>query len=91
VRVAGPFDSPWSVAFLPDGSFLVTERPRKLQLVRLGDWRPAHRRHPGGAAPRARGLLDVGVDPEFATNGIIYLSYLHGDETSSTLPLRSAC
>lgn len=37
VRVAGPFNSPWSVAFLPDGSFLVTERPRKLQLVRLGD------------------------------------------------------
>ncbi|MGI8723904.1 MAG: PQQ-dependent sugar dehydrogenase [Methyloceanibacter sp.] len=36
VRIAGPFDVPWSVAALPDGAFLVTERPGRLKLVQPG-------------------------------------------------------
>ena len=32
-RIAGPFEVPWSVGLLPDGSFLVTERPGRLQHV----------------------------------------------------------
>jgi glucose/arabinose dehydrogenase len=32
-RIAGPFEMPWSVGVLPDGSFLVTERPGRLQHV----------------------------------------------------------
>jgi glucose/arabinose dehydrogenase len=37
VRIAGPFDQPRSVAFLPDGKFLVAERPGHLKLVGPGD------------------------------------------------------
>jgi Glucose / Sorbosone dehydrogenase len=36
VRLAGPFEQPWSIAFLPDHSILVTEKPGRLQLIRPG-------------------------------------------------------
>ena len=36
VKLAGGLERPWSVAFLPDGGYLVTERPGRLQRVRDG-------------------------------------------------------
>lgn len=90
VAVAGPFRSPWSVAVLPDGSILVTERPGGLQLVR-----PDHRPQPIAGVPQVlfeghAGLLDVAVDPGFATNGTIYLSYVHGTARKSTVRVARA-
>jgi glucose/arabinose dehydrogenase len=74
--VAKGFDHPWSVAFLPDGRMLVTERPGRLRLVTAAGKISA----PIKGVPRvyARGqggLLDVVVDPDFAANRTIYLSY----------------
>jgi glucose/arabinose dehydrogenase len=85
VPVAGPFDMPWSVAFLPDGAFLVTERLGRLQLVR-----PGAEARPVSGVPVVLtvgqgGLLDVAVDLDFATNNIVYLSYLSGSEDASTI------
>jgi glucose/arabinose dehydrogenase len=34
VPIAGPFELPWSIGFLPDGSILITEKPGRLSLVR---------------------------------------------------------
>jgi glucose/arabinose dehydrogenase len=34
--IAHPLEHPWSIAFLPDGDILVTERPGRLRLVREG-------------------------------------------------------
>jgi glucose/arabinose dehydrogenase len=78
VRTAGPFEVPWSVAPLPDGSFLVTERPGRLQHVR-----PGIDTHQVSGTPPVLyighgGLLDVALDPGFADNGIVYLSFLQG-------------
>jgi aldose sugar dehydrogenase len=82
IRTAGPFEVPWAVALLPDGSFLVTERPGRLQHVRPG----IDTRQVSGTPPVLYmghgGLLDIALDPEFADNGIVYLSFLQGEESA---------
>ena len=88
-RVAGPFDMPWSVALLADGSFLVTERPGHLQHVRPGaDTQPS--RNSRGTLRRHVGLLDIALDPEFADSRLVYISYLQGEETSSAIKVLRA-
>ena len=82
VTVAGGLDHPWSVAFLPDGRMLVTERPGRLRLVgrdgRL-DPRAIEGLPPNLAEYGQGGLLDVALHPKFAENGRIYLSYAARD------------
>ena len=61
---------PWSMAFLPDNSILITERTGGLRIVKNGKLQP----NPiGGKIPT--GLRDVKLHPQFSTNGLIYLSY----------------
>jgi glucose/arabinose dehydrogenase len=90
VWTAGPFEAPWSVALLPDGSFLVTERPGRLQHVRPG----AGNREVSGIPPVLYkgngGLLDIALDPAFADNGIVYISFLQGEESASTVKVLRA-
>jgi aldose sugar dehydrogenase len=69
-------DHPWGIAFLPDGSQLVTERPGRLRVIRGGVLDPT----PIGPLPAMLatglgGLLDVSLHPQFATNRLIYLAY----------------
>ncbi len=75
---------------MPDGSFLVTERPGRLQHVRPG----ADTHQVSGTPPVLYmghgGLLDVALDPAFADNGIVYLSFLQGEETASTVKVLRA-
>jgi glucose/arabinose dehydrogenase len=74
--VAEGFDVPWSMAFLPDGRMLVTERGGRLRLIDRTGLRPEMI---GGLPPVVvrdeAGLLSVAVDPDYAHNGWIYLSY----------------
>jgi glucose/arabinose dehydrogenase len=90
VQVAGPFEFPWSLGFLADGSMLVTEKPGRLKLVRIG----ADPLEIGGVPPVRQGghggLLDVAVDPNFARNRTIYLSYTHGTPDASTVRVMKA-
>ncbi|WKB54236.1 PQQ-dependent sugar dehydrogenase [Eleftheria terrae] len=75
--VAHGLELPWGMAFLPDGRLLVTERPGRLRLVTPGDPAPAPLLGPIPAvdARGHGGLLDVVIDPGFAGNRRIYLSY----------------
>ena len=76
VTVADHLDHPWSVAFLPDGSFLVTERSgHLLRIARDGKARQEIVGLPRIAVEDQGGLLDVLLDPGFRTNQIIYLSF----------------
>ena len=67
---------PWAMAFLPDGSMLITERPGRLRILRGGVLDP----QPVTGVPEVRnegngGLLDVALHPRFADNGLVYLTY----------------
>jgi glucose/arabinose dehydrogenase len=75
--LAAGLEHPWGLAFLPDGRILVSERPGRLRIVAAdGTISPPV---PGVPAVRAKGtggLLDIALDPDFARNGLVYLSYL---------------
>jgi glucose/arabinose dehydrogenase len=68
---------PWGLAFLPDGSMLVTERQGRLRILRNGRLDPT----PIAGVPAVRavsfdGLMDVAVHPRFADNKLVYLTYI---------------
>ncbi len=78
--VAEGLEFPWSLAFLPDGRMLVTERPGRLRIVAAdGTVSPPVTGVPPVFAQRQGGLLDVVLDPRFASNGWVYLSYAEPD------------
>jgi glucose/arabinose dehydrogenase len=74
--VVGGLQDPWSIAFLPNGDMLVTERPGRLRVVRNGVLQP----EPVAGTPAVRdagqgGLLEVALHPAFASNQLVYLTY----------------
>ena len=76
VTVAEGLVNPWSMAWLPNGDMLVTERPGRLRIVRGGKLMP----EPVAGVPAVRvvgqgGLQDVVVHPSFAENRLVYLSF----------------
>lgn len=74
--VAGGLEHPWGLAFLPDGGMLVTERPGRLRLVSPdGKVSAPLAGVPEVFAQGQGGLLDVALDPDFANNRLVYLSY----------------
>jgi len=74
--VASGLEHPWALAFLPDGRLLVTERPGRLRLVEMSGTVSAPLAGvPAVFAQGQGGLLDVAIDPGFATNRLVYLSY----------------
>jgi glucose/arabinose dehydrogenase len=83
---------PWSLAFLPDGRLLVTERPGRLRLVSKDfklDPRPVEG-VPQVAAVGQGGMFDVALPPKYAEQGWIYLAYNgRGDGGHGTELLRA--
>ena len=76
VKLVEGLDHPWSLAFLPDGRMLVTERPGRLRIVSGGKLQPT----PVAGVPEVvasgqGGLFDVVPHPRFAENSLVYLAY----------------
>jgi len=87
VKVADGLITPWSMAFLPGGDMLITERPGRLRLVRNGLLRMAPVEGvPEVLAQGQGGLFDVVLHPDFESNRLVYLSYAKpiGDGTEAT-------
>jgi glucose/arabinose dehydrogenase len=89
VVVATGLSHPWSLAFLPDGGLLVTERGGTLRIIRNGMLDPK----PVAGVPAVRamglsGLMDVALHPQFAENRLVYLTYTKAlNEKQTTLAL----
>ena len=74
--IADGLNRPWSLAFLPDGTMLVTELVGRLRVIRDGVLDP----NPVAGLPDVytepyAGLMDVVLHPDFANNQFVYLSY----------------
>lgn len=84
-NVVDGLEHPWSLAFLPDGTLLVSERPGRLRVVRDGRLlTQAVSGLPTIAARGQGGLLDVVPHPQFARNQLLYLSYAAAGEGGYT-------
>ena len=74
--VAKGLEHPWSLAFLPDGRALVTERPGRIRVVgKDGSVSDPIAGVPAVYAEGQGGLLDIAVAPDFPSSGLIYFSY----------------
>lgn len=84
--------SPASLAFLPDGRFLVAERGGRLRLVNTsGRLQPqALNRPPADALNELTGLIDVVLDPDFASTQRLFLTYQRGTKRANQLRLATA-
>jgi glucose/arabinose dehydrogenase len=89
--VATGLKNPWGMTFLPDGRMLVTEKAGALRIVGK-DGKPSE---PVAGTPEVLnrgqgGLLDVAVDPAFASNHLVYLSFSEprADGTNNTAVAR---
>ena len=76
VRVVTGLEHPWSVAFLPDGRMLITEREGRLRIAKDGKLEPQPVAGLPPVAPHGQGgLMDVALHPGFAQNGLVYFSF----------------
>ncbi len=74
--IVADFDSPWAMAFLPDGRMLVTEKQGKLLLVAAdGKSQVSVSGVPAVDSAGQGALMDVVLAPGFATNRQVYFSY----------------
>jgi glucose/arabinose dehydrogenase len=86
VRVVQGLEQPWSLAFLPDGRMLVTEKAGRLRVVNQGKLEP----QPIAGVPQVTvhgqgGLHDVVLHPQYEKNHLIYLAYAaRGDDGVGT-------
>ncbi|MYJ06175.1 MAG: PQQ-dependent sugar dehydrogenase, partial [Acidobacteria bacterium] len=85
--VARGLENPWAIAFMPDGAMLLTERSGRLRIVRDGELDPQSI----SGVPEVRtdgngGLMDVAVHPDFADNGLVYLTYTKGHDDGRGSP-----
>lgn len=84
-RVTQGLRNPWSVAFISNTELLITEKFNGVRVLRDGVLSPDVL--PGGPpnvlAKVDSGLLDIALDPDFATNRIVYIAFAEGTEEAN--------
>ena len=84
IEEVASFDQPWSMAFLPDGNFLVTEKPGKMFLMnQAGETLSEISGVPEVAYGGQGGLGDVAIHPDFNENKTVYVSFAEEGENDT--------
>ena len=84
VEEVASFDQPWSMAFLPDGNFLVTEKPGKMFLMnQAGETLSEISGVPEVAYGGQGGLGDIAIHPDFNENKTVYVSFAEEGENDT--------
>jgi glucose/arabinose dehydrogenase len=68
-------ETPWGMAFRPDGSLLITERAGRIRIFKDGKMSEPIKNTPIPRVQQDGGYLDISLHPQYAKNGWIYLSY----------------
>jgi aldose sugar dehydrogenase len=84
------FNTPWAIAFLPDGNMLITEKPGRIFLVSQNGHKTSVSNVPKVAAEGQNGLLDIAPSPDFSTSHEIYFTYSEPEASGSSLVLARA-
>jgi aldose sugar dehydrogenase len=84
-RLARGLNHPWCIAFTPDGDMLITEKHKGVRVMRNGALVPdvLAGGPPNVLAKADSGLLDIALDPDFATNRIVYIAFAEGTEAAN--------
>jgi glucose/arabinose dehydrogenase len=89
VALVTGLDHPWSMAWLPDGGLLITERPGRVRLFKDGKITAV----PGAPKPLVYGqggLLDIALHPDFKENHLVYFTLSTGTESANHTALARA-
>ncbi|MBB4952212.1 glucose/arabinose dehydrogenase [Agrobacterium vitis] len=89
-REIARFDTPWAIAFLPNGKMLITEKPGLIFLTAQNGQKIPVANVPAVAAEGQNGLLDIAPAPDFKTSQAIYLTYSEPGTSGSSLVLARA-
>ncbi|MDF1632417.1 PQQ-dependent sugar dehydrogenase [Mycoplana sp. MJR14] len=90
VEAVAAFDTPWAIAFLPDGRMLVTEKPGAIFLVTREGGKTPVENVPDVVAAGQNGLLDIAPAPDFAESRTVYLTYVEPGSGGGSLALARA-
>lgn len=90
VEAVANFDTPWAIAFLPDGRMLVTEKPGRIFIATQDGQKLEVGNVPPVAASGQNGLLDIAVSPDFPNNSLVYFTYVEPAKGGSSLVLSRA-
>lgn len=89
--VASNLQNPWALAFLPDGRFLVTERPGRLRVIEPnGEISAPVLGLPSLVAQGQGGLLDVLIDTDFVNNNTLYFCFSEPGQGGNSTALARA-
>ncbi len=81
--VASGLQTPWALAFAPDGRLFFTERPGRIRVISGGQLQPEHVAQLPAAQTSESGLMGLALDPAFQQNGFLYVMYTLRDQAGN--------
>lgn len=90
VTVLDGLEKPWSMAWLPDGSMLITEKPGRVRLFQDGALSSPLDGAPDVLAMGQGGMMEVSLHPDFASNQLVYFTYSSGSSKANRTTMARA-